>query len=210
MLVGEKTDFGSPLSWRPTYKGRERGEGGREALVLHKAPFHQSREEGGSRARLEKLQPNPAACALQAAAAWQQGQESSSASIKALSTSTRSKQGLPRTSQGLSQVPKYPAFLAEEVQRWPASQKPVCPTKRQKPSWGQDFGWSPACTPCRYHVPDTALSPGRGSTLGPSQQLEGTKAQRGCLPNKSSEGEEGGFELRECESGSALLKTSTP
>lgn len=133
VLVGEKTDFGSQLSWRPTYKGRERGEGGREALVLHKAPFHQSREEGGSLTRLEKLQPNPAACALQAAAAWQQGQESSSASIKALSTSTRSKQGLPRTSQGLSQVPKWRPCLPGRGGPTLASQPEAClPNKETK------------------------------------------------------------------------------
>lgn len=81
----------------------------------------------------QPLVPNPAACALQAAAAWQQRQESSSASIKALSTSTRSKQGLPRTSQGLSQVPKWRPCLPGGGGPTLASQPEAClPNKETK------------------------------------------------------------------------------
>lgn len=119
----------------------ERGVKGAERhSCCIRAPFHQSREEGGSRARLEKLQPNPAACALQAAAAWQQGQESSSASIKALSTSTRSKQGLPRTSQGLSQVPKWRPCLPGGGGPTLASQPEAClPNKETKAFLGPEL-----------------------------------------------------------------------
>lgn len=92
-----------------------------------------------ARAGLEKQRPSrplgaPSGCHLAA------GAQSPESSVKALGTSTRPEQGLPSTSQGLSQVPKWKAL--------PCCREPICPTKRQRPLWGQDFRWPPGAL-CR-------------------------------------------------------------